>query len=165
MVKWLDSITNSSDMNLSQLQEVVKDREAWCAAVHKTAKSQTQLSDWIITTTNNIPRITSLKTKWAKFELVIPKLILLINIIDSSLWINENVGKRINKSKCEASPCILQLALLSSLHNQNSVLAFCYFMYFVWLEIQLFLPMPLETVSSVRAGSPILFIFMAAHLY
>ena len=45
MVKWLDSITNSSDMNLSQLQEVVKDREAWCAAVHKTAKSQTQLSD------------------------------------------------------------------------------------------------------------------------
>ena len=43
-------------------------------------------------------------------------------------------------------------------------LLFRYFMYFIWLETQLFLPMPLETVSSVRAGSPILFIFMSAHL-
>ena len=43
-MKWLDDITDS-EMNLSKLQEIVKDRESWCAAVHGVAKSWTQLSD------------------------------------------------------------------------------------------------------------------------
>ena len=44
-MRWLDSITNSTNMNLSILQEIVKDREAWCATVHGVTKSQTQFSD------------------------------------------------------------------------------------------------------------------------
>jgi len=43
-VKWLDSITDSKDLNLSEFREIVKDREAWRAAVHGTAESWTQLS-------------------------------------------------------------------------------------------------------------------------
>ena len=44
-MRWLDSIIDSVEMNLNKLQEIVKDRGAWCAAVHGVAKSGTQLSD------------------------------------------------------------------------------------------------------------------------
>ena len=56
-MRWLDSITESKDMNMSKLQEIVKDGETWSIAVHGVAKSRTRLTNWTTSTTYYNPEI------------------------------------------------------------------------------------------------------------
>ena len=84
-MRWLESITNSMDMSLTKLREIVEDREAWHAAVHGVGKSRTWLRNWTTTTKETLYGITSLRLLLLCYHLMLAEL-LKITFSSCCLW-------------------------------------------------------------------------------
>ena len=117
-MRWLDGITDSMDVSLSELWEMVMDREAWRAAIHGVEKSWTQLSDW--TELNRSLHHHSVIIKWKNRVAMLTATVFVMEELIMLSFINSNILMRnlFRQLPCsQIQPSVTQLLLIQELHR------------------------------------------------